>query len=220
MKKRWGFHNRAYWRLIKMRVRQTFLPAVVPRPRVFLVKPNNVLTFGAKPDPTAEYLVNGVAVSVVQPEEMSMSFLKTLGKDVKSVFAWLGSSKGQAVVAGAEATAEGVVTALNAPAGAALTAGVALVNNWIAEAVKMEALASAAGSQDGTGTQKAAAVLSTMVPELTSYLSNAGYTSANITAKATTINNLVVQLLNTLEAPDGVQQAQNTATGPSTTTTV
>lgn len=141
-----------------------------------------------------------------------MSFLATLGKDVKAVFSWLGSSKGQAVIAGVETTATGVATALNPLAGAALTSGFTLVNNWMTEAVKMEALAAAAGTQTGSGTTKAAAVLGTMVPELTTYLNNAGYTSANVTAKATTINNLIVSLLNTLEAPDGVQQEQITAT--------
>ena len=159
--------------------------------------------FHHEPKP-AEESTPAPLVSPTTPKETSMSWLSTLGSKVESVFAWLGSSKGQAVVTGVETTTEGVVTAINPAAGAALTGGISLINNWIAEAVKMEALAAAAGVQTGSGTQKAAAVLSTMVPELTSYLSNAGYTSANITAKATTINNLVVQLLNTLDVPQSV----------------
>jgi hypothetical protein len=152
-------------------------------------------------------LITQTAVEV-QTEDVKMSFLATLAKDAKAVFAFLGSSKGQAVVTGVETTVAGVAAAVNPAAAAAITGGFALLNNWMAEALKMETLAAAAGSQTGSGTTKAAAVLSTMVPELTTYLNNAGYTSANVTAKATTINNLIVSLLNTLEAPDGVQQEQ------------
>lgn len=128
-----------------------------------------------------------------------MSFLATVGKDFKAVFAWLGSSGGQAVVAGVEGTAVAVATAVGA--GAPVTAGIALLNNWINEAIKVESLSAAAAAQSGSGTQKAAAVLSTMVPELTSYLQAQGITSANVSSQATAINTAVVNLLNTLTSP-------------------
>lgn len=125
-----------------------------------------------------------------------MSFLATVGKDFKAVFAWLGSSKGQAVIGAGEAVAEGVAAA--AGVGAPVAAGIALVNNWMGEAIKMEALATAADAQTGTGATKAAAVLSTMTPELTAFLQGKGYTSEQVTTEANDINNLVVQLLNKL----------------------
>lgn len=128
-----------------------------------------------------------------------MSFLATVGKDFKAVFAWLGSSGGQAVVAGAEGAAEAVATA--AGVGAPVATGISLLNNWITEAIKTESLAAAAVAQTGTGTQKAAVVLTAMVPELTSYLQAQGITSSNVTSQATAINNAVVNLLNTLTSP-------------------
>ena len=41
-----------------------------------------------------------------------MSFLATVGKDFKAVFAWLGGSAGKAVVTTVEGVAEGVATCL------------------------------------------------------------------------------------------------------------
>lgn len=127
-----------------------------------------------------------------------MSFLSTVGKDFKAVFAWLGSSKGQALVQTAEATAEVVATA--AGVGAPVAAGINLINNWMGEAIKVESLAAAAGSQTGSGSQKAAAVLNVMTPELTSFLQGKGYTSAQITAQANAINTEIVALLNLIGA--------------------
>ena len=84
------------------------------------------------------------------------SVLSTIGKDVKGVFAFLGSSKGQAIIA----TGESLVEAVYPP----LTSVINLANTWMVEIVKDEALAAAAGQQDGTGAQKAAAVISTVTP--------------------------------------------------------
>jgi hypothetical protein len=152
----------------------------------------------------------GAVASTPVSKEPKMSFLATIGKDFKAVFAWLGSSQGQAVVTAGENVAVTVATA--AGVGAPVIAGINLINSWMSEAIKTEALAAAAGAQTGSGAQKSAAVLATMIPELTAYLQNKGYTTANVTATATTINNAIVGLLNTLEAPDGTIQAQNTAT--------
>lgn len=128
-----------------------------------------------------------------------MSFLSAAGKDFKAVFGWLESSKGQTVVAGVEGTAIAVGTAFGA--GVVVSAGVALLNKWMGEAIKVETLAAAAGAQVGSGATKSAAVLSTMVPELTAFLQSQGYTTAQVTAQANTINDALVTALNALGAP-------------------
>lgn len=125
-----------------------------------------------------------------------MNWLKKVGTAFKDVFQWLGSPKGQAIVQ----TAEGVAVAAGTAAGVGgiVTAGVNLVNNWLAEVIKTETLAAAAGTQDGTGTQKAAGVISTMLPQLLTFLEANGYSTANVNAQATSINNAAVALLNAL----------------------
>ena len=119
-----------------------------------------------------------------------MSFLSAVGKDFKAVFSWLGSSKGQAVTGAVEGLAETAATALGA--GAVVQAGINLINSWISKIVTTETLASAAGQQTGSGTQKAAAVLAAIGPELSQYF------PATTAAQAQTINNALVLVLNTL----------------------
>ena len=165
-----------------------------------------------KDKPRLRFVPDTTTSSNNTKESLDMSFLATFGKDVKGLFAWLGSAKGQATVTAVEGVAVGVAGAVGPGASAALAGGFTLLNNWMTEALTVEGLATAAGQQTGTGPQKAAVALSTMTPQLAAYLNNKGYTSANVSAKALTINNLIVQLLNTLEAPDGVAQAQNDAT--------
>lgn len=128
-----------------------------------------------------------------------MGFLSSIGKDFTAVFAWLGSSKGKATIAVAETAAVGVATAVGA--GVPVAAGIALLNNWMGEAITVESIAAAAAQQTGTGPQKAAAVLSKMVPQLATYLEGKGYTSAQIDAHAVAINSQVVALLNLLGQP-------------------
>src|SRR5271167_796688 len=120
-----------------------------------------------------------------------MSFLSTVVKDAKAGFAWLASTKGQAIVGAAEAAVD-IAFPPAAPA-------MALVNTWMAEIIKVEGLATATGSQSGTGTQKAAMALSTMTPQVLSWAAANGYSipdSANISA----INTAVVNVLNLLGA--------------------
>jgi hypothetical protein len=90
-----------------------------------------------------------------------MSFLSTIGKAFKSVFAWLGSPKGQAVIT----AGENVITSIDP----ALTGIVALANSWITKVITTETIAAAAGSQTGSGVQKAAAVMAAMQPEIAQY---------------------------------------------------
>lgn len=94
-----------------------------------------------------------------------MSFLSTIGKDIKSVFNWLASPKGQNVVH----AAEGAVVAIDP----ALAGIVGIVDSWIEKIITTETIAAAAGQQDGSGTQKAAAVLNAMQPEINKYFPGA-----------------------------------------------
>lgn len=141
------------------------------------------------------------AVPVPQPaaQETHVSFLSAIGKIPKAVFGWLESSKGQATVTAVETGAIGIATAFGE--GAPVTAGINLINTWLGEIIKTETLAAAAGAQDGSGATKAAAVLSSMVPQLTVFLQSQGYTSAQVTAQANTINTGLVTVLNALGAP-------------------
>src|SRR5271163_2645594 len=131
-----------------------------------------------------------------------MSFLATVVKDAKAGFAWLASTKGQAIVGVAEAAVD-IAFPAAVPA-------MALVNTWMAEIIKVEGLATTASAQSGTGTQKASLALSTMTPEVLAWAANNGYTvpdSANISA----INTAVVNVLNLLGA-------SSTPASPTTTT--
>jgi hypothetical protein len=121
-----------------------------------------------------------------------MSFLSTIGKDFKAVFSWLGSSSGQAVVAACEGLVEGVATVVGV--GAPVQSGINLINSWLKKIITTETIAAAAAQQTGSGTQKAAAVLTAIGPELNMYF------PGTTTAQATIINNALVIVLNTLGA--------------------
>ena len=120
-----------------------------------------------------------------------MSFLATVVKDAKAGFAWLASTKGQAIIG---ATESGVEIAFPASVPA-----IALVNAWMQETIKVEGIATAAASQSGTGTQKAAMVLNTMTPQVLNWAASQGY-SIPSTANITAINTAVVNVLNLLGA--------------------
>lgn len=121
-----------------------------------------------------------------------MSFLSTVGKDIKGVFAWLGTPTGQAVVTSAETAIE-----LACPAA---TGAIALINAWGTEAIKVETLAVAASATTGSSATKAAAVISTMTPQVLAWAATNGYPVPNST-QITAINTAVVNVLNLLGAP-------------------
>lgn len=116
-----------------------------------------------------------------------MSFLSTVGKDIKGVFAWLASPKGQVVIK----TAEGVVVAVDP----ALAGIVGVVDSWITKIITTETLAAAAGQQEGSGTTKAAAVLNAIQPEISKYFPTA------TTDQLTKANSALVDFLNALGTP-------------------
>lgn len=127
-----------------------------------------------------------------------MSFLATVGKDFKAIFAWLGSTKGQAVVSGIEGTAEAVATAVGA--GVVVQAGIDLVNKWLAEIMKVESLSAAAAEQTGSGVQKAAAVIAAITPTATAFAASQGL-PAPTAASLNTINTALVTALNAIGTP-------------------
>lgn len=103
-----------------------------------------------------------------------MSFLSTLGKDFKAVFAYLGSTKGQATIATVEGGVTAVVTSINPVAGAALAGIESLINSALKQVVNSETLAAAAEQQTGSGAQKAAAAASALAPEVAAVLASLG----------------------------------------------
>ena len=130
------------------------------------------------------------------------SFLSAAGHDFMKVFTWLGSSQGQAVVAGGETAAVAIASAVGV--GPAVTAIIALVNAGLQKVLTVEAGAAAAGMQSGTGTQKLAAVVSSLTPEVESTLKLLGVpepTAEQSQALATAIGQAVSSILNSIPAP-------------------
>jgi hypothetical protein len=124
--------------------------------------------------------------------------LDTIGNDAKKVLAFLGSASTQKAITVVEGAADTVVAVVNPALAAPLQAAQTLINNWMAEIFKVQALASAAGSDSGSGTTQAAAVLTTIVPQVTSFLQAQGLSTANVTAEANTVNSALVTVFNTL----------------------
>lgn len=114
-----------------------------------------------------------------------MSFLSTIGKDIKAVFKWLASPQGTAVIS----TGAAVVTAIDP----GLAGIVNLATSWIQKVITTESLAVAAGSQTGSGVDKAAAVINAMQSQI------AVYFPAATAAQITNANNAIVAFLNAFE---------------------
>lgn len=121
-----------------------------------------------------------------------LSGLKVFGSDIEKAFAWFGSTKGQIVVAAGESLVEGVV-----PASTPL---VNLFNTWAAKVYNVESLAVAAGKATGTGADKAAAVLTAVVPDVLQYAQQAGLASRTA-EQLQTANTALVTFINAMTAP-------------------
>lgn len=135
-----------------------------------------------------------------------MSFLATFGKDFKAVFTWLGSAKGQTVIAAGEDVVESIVP---------ITLPVfTLANSWMAEIIKTESLAAAADSQTGSGVQKAAAVISAVTPQVTAMFPL--LPTSQITAASTAL----VTFLNALGVSSTASTGTTTVASTSATTAV
>lgn len=120
------------------------------------------------------------------------SVLDYLGSDVKKVFAWAGSPKGQAEIATGEALAEAVFP----PA----TGMIAIGNVFLNEAIKTQALATAAGAQEGSSTQKAAVALNAAGPQAIAFAQQYGL-PAPTAAQLQAANTAIVAFLNAFSAP-------------------
>lgn len=118
------------------------------------------------------------------------SVLSTIGADIKGVFTWIGSAKGQQVISAGEGAVETVFPQL--------TGIINLANQGLVEAVKIEALAAAAGEQTGSGVQKLAAVTSAITPTALAYAQQHGFPVPTATTIQNAANGLVA-FINALE---------------------
>lgn len=138
------------------------------------------------------------------------SVLDKIGTDIKDVFAFLGSTKGQALVT----SAEGIVETIVPGAAGAVT----LFNNWFTEIIKTQAIATAAAAQSGSDTQKAAMVLSAVGPQAVQFAQVNGL-SAPTAGQLNTINSLLVQAFNVLSTPSTQVATGTVASSTPVTTT-
>lgn len=111
------------------------------------------------------------------------SILQTIGKDVKEVFAWIGSAQGQKVITVAEAGLETVAPQL--------TGLITLANAGLTEVVKVEALAAGAAQQNGSGAQKLTAVVAAVTPTILAYAKQNGLAQPTETEIQNAVNGLV-----------------------------
>ena len=116
-----------------------------------------------------------------------MSFLSAIAKPFESIFSFLKSPKGQALIS----TGEAVVTTIDP----ALAPMIALANSWMDKVVTTEQLAVTAGPTAGPGPQKAALVLQAMAPEISKYFPTA---TAREVGNA---NNAIVAFLQAFSTP-------------------
>lgn len=113
-----------------------------------------------------------------------LSVLKTIGSDVKAVFDWIGSPKGQSVIAAGEGVVETVAPQL--------TGLINLANAGLTEVLKVEALGAAAGATAGqAGVQKLTAVTAAIAPEVLAYAAANGLPVPTATNIQNAINGLV-----------------------------
>jgi hypothetical protein len=122
-----------------------------------------------------------------------MSFLSALGGDVKKVFGWLASPKGQAVVQ----LGEGIVE----DAFPAATGVINIFNTWATEAFKVQAIAEAAGSD--VGAQKASVLLNTITPEVLAFAKTHGLPTPTAD-KLAQVNNAIILAINILSGTETV----------------
>lgn len=188
------------------------IPGIWPRPRASATAP--VAASPTQPSkiqvaPTIESTPKTETKPAAAGEKSNQmasfkSFLSAFGADFVKVFSFLGSAQGQAVVTGVETTAAVIATSVNPAAGAAVSAVEALVNAALKQVIAVESVAAAAGQQAGTGAQKAAAVITSITPQVGVTLAAAGVpspTAEQIQSVATAVNNSVVAILNSIPAP-------------------
>lgn len=118
-----------------------------------------------------------------------MSFISALGGDIKKVFSFLTSTKGQAIITAGEGVVETVWPAA--------TGIINLVNKWLTKVIVVEGVAQAAGQASGTGIQKAAIVIADLTPVILADAKQAGLPTPTADT-ITQVNNQIVAILNLL----------------------
>jgi hypothetical protein len=145
------------------------------------------------------------------------TFLSKIGKDIKGVFAWVGSPQGKAVVAGAETATSIIVGAVNPALVPAVNGVEGLVNAGLQNAISVEALSAAAAAQSGTGAQKAAAVTNAIASDAGSFLKSIGVsdaTDAEVQTLASVVGTASANILNAIPARAVATPAAPAATAP------
>lgn len=119
------------------------------------------------------------------------SILTVIGSDIKGVFTWLASPTGQTIIKDAEAVAEDVY-----PPAAGI---IQIANDWLAEILKTQALATAAGAVTGANSAKSAMSINGVRSQVLAYMKAHGYPTptAEQLQKA---NDSLVAYMNALEA--------------------
>jgi hypothetical protein len=142
------------------------------------------------------------------------TFLSKLGTDlkigIKDVFGWLGSSQGKTAIAGAETAAVAIATPLGE--GPMVSGILGLVNGGLNSATAIESLAAQAGTQTGTGTQKAAAVATVLGGSAAQFLESVGVkdaTAEEVQNLSSVIASASADILNAIPA-----RAQLSTTAP------
>lgn len=125
-----------------------------------------------------------------------VGFLKHFGSDAKKVLGWLASPKNQNIIRTGVIVGESVINSAE-PALAGLAP---IVNGWMEEIFKAEALGQAAGAGADTNTQKAAAVLSSVTPQVIAF-ATANKLSIPTGDKLQAANDALVAFLNALGGP-------------------
>jgi hypothetical protein len=118
-----------------------------------------------------------------------MSFISAIGGDIKKVFGWLVSTKGQAIITAGEGAVEDVWPAA--------TGLINIVNKWMAKAITVEGVAEAAGQASGTGAQKSAIAIADLTPVILADAKSAGLPTPDAT-KIQQVNDAVVNIINLL----------------------
>ena len=148
-----------------------------------------------------------------------MSWLSVLGNDVKKVFGWLGSPKGQAILSAGEGLVE--------IADPGLTGVINITNTWLQEIFKAQALGVAAAAGATGGVQKAAMVLNSVTPQVLAF-AEANKLPVPTGAKLQEANDALVAFLNALDdttvpvpnTPQKIEKIEITAGAQNTASTV
>lgn len=131
----------------------------------------------------------GVILPPLGTAAPKQSFLKMLGSDLKKVWNWVASPKGQLAIT----TGETVLEDVYPPA----TGIINLVNSWFQKIIHAQAVAQQVG---GTNEQKAAAVTQDMTPEVLAFAQQHGL-STPTADKIKAASDALVLFLNQFEMP-------------------